>query len=224
MIQVMYGVERTPYAKAITLAFAEETYKRLLTWADGLPLEMAQGDQCTHHAMILQSADATPDAVYAASVNQLKRIVLFYRQNYPESSYCFFWQSALLYLANAMLTEAKISGHVPEWRFYFRLCMTSYQTLYTGFRLAKGITLSLLSMALEKGVMDIPQARAIRKDLDLRSKHHEISDLVPVSWVVDLDLAMMDPSAAQTENLVQRFREVQLYETNGNNDTLAQEP
>ncbi|GKT54122.1 C6 zinc finger domain containing protein [Colletotrichum tofieldiae] len=253
MIQVMYGVERTPYAKAITLAFAEETYKRLLMWADSLPLEMAQGDQCTHHAMLLhicyhlaiidlfrsllrqngaprqqlpafKSAEATPDAVYAASVNQLKRIVLFYRQNYPESSYCFFWQSALLYLANAMLAAAKISGHVPEWRFYFRLCMTSYQTLYTGFRLAKGITLSLLSMALEKGVMDIPQARAIRKDLELRSKHHELSDLVPVSWVVDLDLAMMDPSAAQAENLVQRFQEVQLYETNGNNDTLAQEP
>ncbi|KZL67779.1 c6 transcription factor [Colletotrichum incanum] len=253
MIQVMYGAEQTPYAKAITLAFAEETYKRLLMWADGLPLEMAQGDQCTHHAMLLhiyyhlaiidlfrpllrqngaprqrlhafRSTEATPDAVYAASVNQLKRIVLFYRQNHPESSYCFFWHSALLYLANAMLAETKISGHGPEWRFYFRLCMTCYQTLYTGFRLAKGITLSLLSMALEKGVMDIPQARAIRKDLELRGKHHEISDLVPVFWVVDLDLAMTDPSAAQAENLVQRFQDVQLCETTGNNETVAQEP
>ncbi|GKT51660.1 uncharacterized protein ColSpa_11841 [Colletotrichum spaethianum] len=171
-----------------------------------------------------RSTEATPDAVYAASVNQLKRIVLFYRQNYPESSYCFFWHSALLYLANAMLAEAKVTGHGPEWRFYFRLCMTCYQTLYTSFRLAKGVTLSLLSMALEKGVMDIPQARAIRKDLGLRGKHHDISDLVPVSWVVDLDLAMTDPSAAQAENLVQRFREIQPGEANDDDELLAQEP
>ncbi|KAK1982946.1 hypothetical protein LZ30DRAFT_748986 [Colletotrichum cereale] len=249
MVQTMYGTEQTPYAEAITLAFAEETYQRLLMWADELPLELAQGDQCSHHAMMLhiyyhvaiidlfrpllqqngaprqrlpafRSAEATPDAVYAASVNQLKRIVLLYRQKYPESSYNFFWHSALLYLANAMLAEARVSGHRPEWRFYFRLCMTCFQTLYTGFRLAKGITLSLLCMALEKGVMDISQARDIRRDLELWGRHHEVSDRVPVSWVVDLDLAMTDPSAAQAKNLVQRLQEVQIDEANENEESL----
>ncbi|KAK2052016.1 hypothetical protein LY76DRAFT_650868 [Colletotrichum caudatum] len=139
-----------------------------------------------------ESEESTPDAVYAAS-----------------PSYSFFWHSALLYLANAMLPEAKVPGNAPDWQFYLRLCIARYQTLYTGFRLAKGITLSLLSMALEKGAMDIPQTRAIRRDLELRGKHHLIPDQVPVYWVVDLDLVVTDPSAAQAENRVQRFRELQ---------------
>ncbi|EFQ25212.1 uncharacterized protein GLRG_00356 [Colletotrichum graminicola M1.001] len=248
MVQVMYGSEEMLCAEAVTLAFAGKTYQRLLVWADELPLEMAQGDQCSHYVMILhiyyhvaiidlfrpllqqngaprqrlppfRSAEATPDAVYAASVNQLKRIVLLYRQKYPESSYCFCWHSALLYLANAMLTEAKVSVHGPEWRFYFLLCMACFQTLYTGFQLAKGITLSLLSMALERGVMETSRARDIRRDLELRGRHHEVSDRVPVSWVVDLDLAMTDPSAAQAENLLQRLQQLQIHEPNENDES-----
>ncbi|WQF76863.1 Putative zn(2)Cys(6) fungal-type DNA-binding domain-containing protein [Colletotrichum destructivum] len=248
VVKTMYGPKQTPCAKAVSLAFAEETYGRLLMWADSLPLELAQGDQCTHHAVVLhiyhhlaiidlfrpflqhngaprqrlpnfESEESTPDAVYAASVKQLKRIVLFYRHSHPESSYSFFWHSALLYLANAMLAEAKVPGHAPDWLFYLRLCITCYQTLYTGFPLAKGITLSLLSMALEKGAMDIPQTRAIKRDLELRGKHHMIPDQVPVYWVVDLDLAVTDPFAAHAENLVQRFRKLQLCETSETNES-----
>ncbi|TDZ61884.1 hypothetical protein CTRI78_v004015 [Colletotrichum trifolii] len=167
----------------------------------------------------LESEESTPDAVYAASVKQLQRIVLFYQYNHPESAYSFFWHSALLYLANAMLTEANIPGHAPDWQFYLRLCIARYQTLYTGFRLAKGITLSLLSMALEKGAMDIPQTRAIRRDLELRGKHHLIPDQVPVYWVVDLDLALTDPFAAHAENLVLRFRKLHLREMSETNES-----
>ncbi|OBR09654.1 C6 zinc finger domain containing protein [Colletotrichum higginsianum IMI 349063] len=250
VVKIMYGPKQTPCAKAVSLAFAEETYGRLLMWADSLPLELAQGDHCTHHAVIaissiyhhlaiidlfrsllqhngtpwqrlstFESEDSTPDAVYAASVKQLQRTVLFYRYNHPESAYSFFWHSALLYLANAMLTEAKVPGHAPDWQFYLRLCIACYQTLYTGFRLAKGITLSLLSMALEKDAMDIPQTRTIRRDLELLGKHHLIPDQVPVYWVVDLDLALTDPFAAHAENLVQRFQKLHLRETSETNES-----
>ncbi|TKW55223.1 hypothetical protein CTA1_9431 [Colletotrichum tanaceti] len=54
------------------------------------------------------------------------------------------------------------------------------------------ITLSLLSIALKQGV--------------------------PVYWVVDLDLAVTDPSAAQAESLVQRFRKLHLHKTSGTNE------
>ncbi|KAK2037230.1 hypothetical protein LZ31DRAFT_600668 [Colletotrichum somersetense] len=58
--------------------------------------------------------------------------------------------------------------------------LTEAKKLYTSFRLAKGITLSLLSMALEKSTMDIPQTRAMWRDLELWGKHHLIPDQVPV--------------------------------------------
>ncbi|KZL84880.1 c6 transcription factor [Colletotrichum incanum] len=250
LIQVMYQTEQAPCANAITLPFAAETYQLLLEWADGLPLEMAQGDECTHHAMILHihyhlviidlfrpllpqhgatrqrlpafsSKDSTPDAVYKSSVNQLKRLVLLYRQSYPQSAYCFLWHSGLLYLANAMLAEAKISGKASEWRFHFRLCMACYQTLYTGFFLAKDIVLSLLSMALEKGVLNVSQARGIKRDLELRAKHRKVPHQVPAFLIVDLDLAVKNPCAAQAEVLLRKFQEVRLLETNDSDESLA---
>ncbi|KAJ0161081.1 hypothetical protein CTA2_6812 [Colletotrichum tanaceti] len=42
--------------------------------------------------------------------------------------------------------------------------------------------------------------------------------IVPVYWVVDLDLAVTDPSAAQAESLVQRFRKLHLHKTSGTNE------
>ncbi|OHW96185.1 C6 zinc finger domain-containing protein [Colletotrichum incanum] len=180
-----------------------------------------QNDVSTLRLRSFTSKQATPEAVYKASTNQLKRIVLFYRQAFPESSSCLFWHSALLYLANAILREAKTSGQSPEWRFYFRLCIASYQTLYCSFRLAKGITISLLSMGLERGFVGVRYAKAVRRDLELRGKHHDVSDRVPHSLVVDLDLAVTDPSAAQAERLVQRFQELKLHETENDEELPA---
>ncbi|TEA21543.1 Nitrogen assimilation transcription factor nit-4 [Colletotrichum sidae] len=244
MLQLMYGPQQKAYAEAISAAFAEDTYRRLLDWADNLPLEFAQGNRCSHHAMVLhicyhltvvdlfrplirhntgttrlrlpsfKTKDAGPEAVYSASVHQLKRIVLFYRQTHPESSFSLFWHSALLYLANAMLREAAGGPQNPEWRFYFRLCIASYQTLCGGYRLAKGIAQGLLSMALDRGAMDPREAGAVRRDLERRGRHHhhhDVSDqVVPESLVVDLDLAVTDPSAAQAEKLIRKLKELQV--------------
>jgi hypothetical protein len=42
-----------PYDIA-TLGFAETTYRRLLEWADTLPLMLARGDQNSHHVVTMQ--------------------------------------------------------------------------------------------------------------------------------------------------------------------------
>lgn len=180
-----------------------------------------QNDTSKIRLRSFSSKEASPKAVQAASVNQLKRIVLHYRHSHPESAFSLFWHSALLYLSNAMLREANISGRSPEWRFYFRLCMSSYQTLYTCFRLAKGITLGLVSMALDQGIMNLRDAKAIRRDLELRGKHHDLSDRVAADLVVDLDLAVTDPIAAQAESLIQKLREIELLETDGKGKAKA---
>ncbi|TDZ73416.1 Nitrogen assimilation transcription factor nit-4 [Colletotrichum trifolii] len=237
MLQLMYGPQQKAYAEAISAAFAEDTYRRLLDWADNLPAFGVRPRQqviCYHLTVVdlfrplirhntgtrlgllsFKTKDASPEAVYSASVHQLKRIVLFYRQTHPESSFSLFWHSALLYLANAMLREAAGGPQNPEWRFYFRLCIASYQTLYGGYRLAKGIAQGLLSMALDRGAMDPREAGAVRRDLERRGRHHhhhhDVSDqAVPESLVVDLDLAVTDPSAAQAEKLIRKLMELQV--------------
>ncbi|KDN59901.1 hypothetical protein CSUB01_03218 [Colletotrichum sublineola] len=157
------------------------------------------------------SKKATPNAVQAASVNQLKKIVLHYRKTYPEPLFSLFWHSALLYLANAVLQDVDLSGRNPEWRFYFRLCLTCYQTLYSGYPLVRQIAQSLLSMALTKGVMEAREAVAILEGLEMRGKHRRVPDQKMVSLIVDLDLAVTDAPAARLETLAQKFRQIQIH-------------
>jgi hypothetical protein len=42
-----------PYDVA-TVGFAESTYRALLAWADGLPLDLARGSQNSHHVVTMQ--------------------------------------------------------------------------------------------------------------------------------------------------------------------------
>ncbi|KAK2052640.1 hypothetical protein LY76DRAFT_609724 [Colletotrichum caudatum] len=240
MLRVMYGPFADPQFNVVSLAFAEQTCRRLLVWADALPLELARGDDCAHHTLVLHiyyhlavldlmrpltrhddsatmllrpftSDKAIPRAVHAASVNQLKKIVLYYRRTYPEPLFSLFWHSALLYLANEALQEMDVPHRNPEWRFYFHLCLTCYQTLYSGYRLVGEIVQSLLSMALKKGVMKAREAVAIMEGLEMRGKHRRVPDQKMVSLVVDLDLAVTDPSEAYVETLAQRFRQIQIH-------------
>ncbi|KAK2023008.1 hypothetical protein LX32DRAFT_667681 [Colletotrichum zoysiae] len=216
MLRVMYGPLATPQ------------------------FNLARGDDCAHHTLVLhmyyhlavlnlmrpltrQSGSATmllrpfasdkanPYAVHAASVNQLKNIVLYYRRTYPEPLFSLFWHSALLYLANAVLQEVDVPGQNTEWHFYFRLCLTCYRTLCSGYRLVGEIVQSLLSMALKKGVMGAHEAAAMMKDFEIRGKHRRVPDQKMVSLVVDLYLAMTDPSAAYVEALAQSFRQNQIH-------------
>ncbi|GKT50164.1 uncharacterized protein ColSpa_10345 [Colletotrichum spaethianum] len=76
-------------------------------------------------------------------------------------------------------------------------------------------------MALEKGVLDVSQARGIKRDLELRGKHHKVSHQVPAFLIVDLDLAVTNPCAAQAEVLLRKFQEVRLLETNDSDESLV---
>ena len=73
-----------------------------------------------------------PACAMAASVKQLKRLVVDYRTNYGTSTYSILWHTGLLYLANAVLHGEED----PEERLYFLLCITA-TNLYdvrTGYR------------------------------------------------------------------------------------------
>ncbi|KAK1953638.1 hypothetical protein LY78DRAFT_708259 [Colletotrichum sublineola] len=216
-LRVMYSPFANPQLDLFYLPFAEETCRRLLV----IYYHMAVLDlmrPLTRHSgsvtMLLRpfgSKKATPNAVQAASVNQLKKIVLHYRKTYPEPLFSLFWHSALLYLANAVLQDVDLSGRNPEWRFYFRLCLTCYQTLYSGYPLVRQIAQSLLSMALTKGVMEAREAVAILEGLEMRGKHRRVPDQKMVSLIVDLDLAVTDAPAARLETLAQKFRQIQIH-------------
>ncbi|KAJ0108827.1 c6 transcription factor [Diaporthe amygdali] len=115
-----------------SFSFAQGLYRRMLEWADSLPVTMARGDGMPHHAAIVHiyfhtavldlfrpfpyqrpetpfrldgfdTDEPTPEGLCNASVNQLKHLILVFRSRYPCATYSMLWQNALLYIANACL-------------------------------------------------------------------------------------------------------------------------
>nr|XP_036584536.1 C6 zinc finger domain containing protein [Colletotrichum truncatum]KAF6794054.1 C6 zinc finger domain containing protein [Colletotrichum truncatum] len=120
MIRVTYGQRQLPYAGVVSLVFAEETYGRLLLWADSSPLETAQDSQRTHHQSPCTSITISSSSI--CSVLSFGKIA---------SLHCNF---GLLLVKKQHLKLFNVLGHSSEWNFYFRLCIASYQTLYCSFQ------------------------------------------------------------------------------------------
>ena len=50
---------------------------------------------------------SSPEAVYAASIAQLKQLVVNYRRHFASSTYTVLWHTALIYLVNQILSTPK---------------------------------------------------------------------------------------------------------------------
>lgn len=121
------------------------------------------------------------------------------------------WHTGLVYVANAMLREAKSDRN--EWRYYLHLCMAGLEDLYGSFRVFGSVAKAILGIAIENGALRTSEARRITKELEVLGHHH--TAIKPLgdgremaSWIVDLDLAITDPEAAQGGNLAERFQEL----------------
>ncbi|KAI8673520.1 Zn(2)-C6 fungal-type domain-containing protein [Fusarium keratoplasticum] len=237
-----YGQRKTGVpSQRVPIEFAEGIYRRLLTWADDLPLNLVRSDLSNHGVMMMHiyfhaivtdifrplltdaemskplrlgsftAPKATPEAAYLASVNQLKRLLLMYRLNFRTAMFSVVWQTGLIYVANAMMREVKSNSN--EWRYYLYLCMAGLEDLYASYRVFGSIAKAILGIAIEHGALRTSEARRITNELEDLGRHHTaikpLGDGREVAnWVIDLDLAMTDPKAAQGSNLAERFQEL----------------
>jgi hypothetical protein len=162
------------------------------------------------------SAQAVPEAIYAASMNQLKRLVLAFRESFTNATHSVFWQTSLIYLANAMVSEAR-SGD-PEWRFYVELCLAGMEDLHGSFRISKVVVQSLLSMTLREGIFSYDEARRVAAELEVLGGHHTAATRgraldadegdVEISWIFNLDLALENHDAARAGNQAGNYEEL----------------
>ncbi|KAK2039481.1 hypothetical protein LZ31DRAFT_606372 [Colletotrichum somersetense] len=215
----------------------EVLYRRYLEWAGNLPLEVVRSGDSPHHVLLLHiyfhafvldlfrplvqhgdamrvrlesftSQQASPEAVCLASAAQLGQMAVTYLQKFSSASHSFLWSTALLYFANSTLRELTQVTENSQKLADLRTCILGYQRLHRPFRLSKGIVRSLLSMALREGLLPSSEARAITRDSNEGSKHHRGSDEVQAPFVVDLDLATMNPAAAHVDSLAAEFEEL----------------
>ncbi|CAG1987873.1 unnamed protein product [Fusarium graminearum] len=78
---------------------------------------------------------------------QLKRLVVAYRENHPCSSYTMLWHTALIHVANVILSDTR--NPVGRFFFLFFFCVQSYDKPRGSFRFAKAIGRSILSVPLQ---------------------------------------------------------------------------
>lgn len=219
-----------------TLDFAELKYRELLDWSKTLPPDTVLRDDSPHHVVILHiwfhaavldifrpfvhgprpyrfhvlsSSEhrLSPDDAFRTSLQQLKHLVVKYRSNHESSTYTMLWQTALIYVANAVLHDTQN----PEWRFYFFTCIYAYTNLRKSYRVAESISRALLTMALRGGCITNIEADNLEKRMMKVGGRVKRDDEIRATFMVDLDLAMWDPEAAKVEVLAKRFDDIVLF-------------
>jgi hypothetical protein len=230
---VYYGGHETAAQPPLTLQFAEFKFRELLAWTDELPLTLARSGDNPGYVVILHlwlhsavldifrpflQGDApekrrlrtfappmnTPDAAYAASVEQLKRLIVTYRSKYPASHYSIIWQTSLLYTANAMLHSAE-----EDRLTYFLICLYSYADMRQSFRVTEAIVRALLSMGMQNGVIAGPVAERVLRDLrSIAPKEDDAcEETIRAPFIVDLNQAVSAPDSATVEAQAAQFEE-----------------
>ncbi|KAK1991243.1 hypothetical protein LX36DRAFT_590915 [Colletotrichum falcatum] len=252
VVQSLYSPQSRMLPQETSLRLAEDTYHRLLYWAGGLPTQLARAEEMGHNVMMmhiyfhaivtdlfrpfldcslgterLSSFPAelvTPEAVYAASVDQLKRLLLIYRLRYRHAGLSVLWQTAVIYVANAMIREAgaaaaldpEASPSDQECGFYLDLCLAGLEDLYVSFPVFGSITQGIMGMALRNAAIRTEKAaRVLRRFGEIEKQHsanHGMTDKAEARCIVDFGLALTDPEAAQGRNLADQLSELMLDE------------
>lgn len=171
------------------------------------------------------------DAVYRASVDQLKRLVLIYLTKFEASSYCFLFQTSLLYLFNALVRDVKMYGTKAqedvEWKFYLRLCMEGMSRLFRSFDVIELLLKGMLCLAVTAKALDLETAGNIFDNMrhqetpeernTSKEERHKVKafpddqDARGGSFIVDLDLATVDPDAATLGALTAQFDDLTMH-------------
>ncbi|EXK23545.1 hypothetical protein FOMG_19693 [Fusarium oxysporum f. sp. melonis 26406] len=147
------------------------------------------------------------DAAYKTSVNQLKRLIVIYRENYSSSTYTMLWHTALVHVVNAILGDTKD----PAWRFYLFFCIQCYGHLRQAYRFAEAVGRSILSMALQQGNLSASEARRLMEQFE-ENRLSDPSEDIRATFMADFNLAMTDPTEASVESLADRFENIALFQ------------
>ena len=151
--------------------------------------------------------DGTPVTIFAASIKQLKQILVEVRLFHPKNRYLGLLNMALIHVSGAMLKDRGDK----DWRFYFMLCLCFWHDLYTSYPLHRSLIRGLLAMALRERVISTLETHILEERVQRRGRHHEKLDDVLAAFTVDFNLALTKPEEADGTSLAQRFEELAVF-------------
>lgn len=150
---------------------------------------------------------ANPQAVYHASIRQMKRLLLSYRLEFQLEALSVLWQTGVIYVANA--TMRADYHNRDEMQFFVNLCVAGLEELFMSYKVFGSITKGIIKMAIRQGSIEQTQVRRVRRRLRETEQRFLVdgrsTDEMMAMWMVDLDLAVTNPLGAQGGRLAKEF-------------------
>ncbi|KAF4338421.1 nitrate assimilation regulatory nirA [Fusarium beomiforme] len=233
---------KVPIAERVSLAFVEAKYRGMMDWMEQLKEDLVRDGNCPLHVLILyahfhvivsclfqpftqsspagrlrsfRSPDSHPRAIYAASVNQLKQLMLWSNLRHRENM-SIFTNPIFLVLVSALLAsdERSWSSH----RLYFLLCIRCCADLYVPYPIFSGLAQAFLTMAMQRSAISGHEASMLLARLKQRGLHHTAADKAIITCYSDLGLANTAPENARAHNIGRLFEDLSAFDEFTKND------
>ena len=129
------------------------------------------------------SSDSTVKAVFQASLNQLKDLLIVCTLEHRSLLNSMFINTAIVHVSSAMLSESAD----PSWREWFLICMKMYQDLYVCYPLFLNVIQGYMSMALKVGALTTQEAAEIIEATKARGRHHQDINAPIALFTIDFE-------------------------------------
>ncbi|KAM0290474.1 hypothetical protein ACHAO9_004831 [Fusarium lateritium] len=206
----------------------EVAYQRLLVWADDLEAQMHRGEHSASHLFFFhamyhiiivrmfqpfvndptqmrlssfKAADATPRAIQAASVRQLKRLVVCNWTTSGRHSDNGWFNSAILEVTVSLLKFTED----PDWRIYFQLCFLFWKEAYVRYRVYLEVAKANLVFARRRKKIGSRAAEEMLREVLSAGAHHDASDDVSLSAVMDFEIASKGSQGSRIDILAKEL-------------------
>lgn len=157
----------------------------------------------------LAAEDSQPKAIYTASVNQLKALVV--RYFLQDGIAVSVWVGpAFLVLVSALLRDGGAAD--PSNRLYLLLCIRCCSNLHTAYPVFHDVTRAYLSMALDSRAISSDEAQSLSAFLQGQGEHHADLKEAVSSAFVDPVLALTAPERAGARSLAETLEDNQMFE------------
>ena len=156
----------------------------------------------------LWSADASPEAISAASIKQLKRLAFHYYFLYPTELHILYVNAGLVQLVNYCLKHQSDADARPLFLF----CVRYWRDLYICYPMFIEVAKAYLSMAIRDDLLTTKEATQLIDEVGLQGQHHDTTEQPIINFIADTDLVYDDPKEAEASRLARRFAQLGLFQ------------
>ncbi|KIW04772.1 uncharacterized protein PV09_03962 [Verruconis gallopava] len=228
---VYYENSSEPIPARVPLAFAEAKYRKLLSWAERLPPDIVRDKDYREDVIVLHiffhiviisvfrpyinqpqmqrlhtfsSNDSSPRAVFWASVEQLKFLILIARLKHPHSINPVLTSAGHAHICSVVLANRS----EPDWKFYFLLCVAYYREMYTRHHVFELLIQGVLALAMVNEAITVSEARKIMEGIKIKGRHHQTKEQPSAFFKIDFDQASQNSDDRKVDTLARKFEEL----------------